>query len=119
MGAVRCVESAGGGDVKMLFAAGIIVGFRFSFVELLFVSVSGLILGIVMLCFGLVASRRLIHYIRVFFDWRYDRKKGASELPPKQDEKGRIAQIMRSSINQVGGNNDVLNQTTFSITYTD
>ena len=37
----------------------------------------------------------------------------------KQDEKGRIVQIMRSSINQVGGNNDVLNQTTFSITYTD
>ena len=37
----------------------------------------------------------------------------------KQDEKGRIVQIMRSSINQVGGNNDVLNQTTFNITYTD
>ena len=84
------MKSAGGGDVKMLFAAGIVVGLRFSFVELLFVSVSGLVLGVVMLCFGLVGSRRLIHYARVLFDWRYDRKKGAAGLPPKQDEKGRI-----------------------------
>ena len=83
-------RSAGGGDVKMMFATGIIVGFRFSFVELLFVSIAGLLLGIGMLCFGMVMSRRMVHYLRVIFDWRYDRRKGAENLPPKSDEKGRV-----------------------------
>ena len=84
------MRSAGGGDVKMMFATGLIVGWRFAFVELLFVSIAGLVLGLVMLCFGLVLSRRLVHYVRVIFDWRYDRRKGAEELPPKSDEKGRV-----------------------------
>lgn len=84
------MKSAGGGDVKMLFAAGVITGLRFAFAELLFVSLFGLLVGVIMLCFGLVASARLRHVLRVVFDWRYDRKKGAAELPPKTDERMRV-----------------------------
>ena len=74
----------------MLFAAGVITGFRFAFAELLFVSLSGLLVGVVMLCCGRVAFARLRHYLRIVFDWRYDRRKGAAELPSKSDERTRI-----------------------------
>lgn len=84
------MKSAGGGDVKMLFAAGVITGFRFAFAELLFVSLSGLLVGVVMLCCGRVAFARLRYYLRIVFDWHYDRRKGAAELPPKSDERTRI-----------------------------
>lgn len=84
------MKSAGGGDVKMFFAAGVITGVRFAFAELLFVSLFGLLVGLVMLCFGMVTSARLRHYLRVIFDWRYDRKKGAADLPSKNDERARI-----------------------------
>lgn len=84
------LKSAGGGDVKMMFATGVIVGFRYSFAEMLFVSIAGLVLAIVLLCLGKVAAKRLLHYLRIIFDWRYDRKKGAEGLPPKESEKGRI-----------------------------
>ena len=43
-----------------------------------------------MLCFGMVASTRIRHYLRILFDWRYDRKKGASKLPPQTDERMRV-----------------------------
>ena len=53
-------------------------------------SIAGLVLAIVLLCLGKVAAKRLLHYLRIIFDWRYDRKKGAEGLPPKESEKGRI-----------------------------
>ena len=84
------MKSAGGGDVKMIFATGVIVGFRYSFAEMLFVSIAGLVLALVLLCLGQVTYKRLVHYIRIVFDWRYDRKKGAEGLPPKESETGRI-----------------------------
>lgn len=52
------MKGAGGGDVKMMFGAGIATGFHLCVAELLFVSVSGLILGLVMLIAGKVAFRR-------------------------------------------------------------
>lgn len=84
------LKSAGGGDVKMLFAAGVITGFRFAFTELLFVSLIGLLVGLIMVCFGLVTTARLRHCLRIVFDWRYDRKKGAENLPKKTDERTRV-----------------------------
>ena len=57
---------------------------------MLFISLTGLLLGLVMLAFGRVRSSRLKHWLRVIFDWRYDRKKGAENLPPKNDEKERV-----------------------------
>ena len=76
------LKSAGGGDVKMMLATGVIVGFRYSFAEMLFVSIAGLALAIVMMCFGKVTAKRLVHYLRIILDWRYDRKKGEEGLPP-------------------------------------
>ena len=52
------MKGAGGGDVKMMFGAGIATGLRLCVAELLFVSVSGLILGLAMLIAGKVAFRR-------------------------------------------------------------
>lgn len=52
------MKGAGGGDVKMMFGAGIAAGLRLCVAELLFVSVSGLLLGLGMLVAGKVAFRR-------------------------------------------------------------
>ena len=83
-------KAAGGGDVKMLFATGIISGLKYSFAELLFVSAAGVLLGIIMLAFRMVQPTRMRHYARMLLDWRYDRKKAEESLPPKTSEKGRI-----------------------------
>ncbi len=84
------LKGAGGGDLKMIFAAGIFTGFRFCCAEMLFVSLAGLFLGLVMLIFGKVNAARLKHFLRTIFDWRYDRKTGAEKLPEKKDEKTRV-----------------------------
>ena len=52
------MRGAGGGDVKMMFGAGIAAGLRLCVAELLFVSVSGLLLGLGMLVAGKVAFRK-------------------------------------------------------------
>ncbi len=83
-------KGAGGGDLKMIAAAGIFTGLRYCCAEMLFVSLTGLLLGLVMLICGKARASRLIHWLRTVFDWRYDRKKGAVELPDKNDEKGRV-----------------------------
>ncbi len=84
------MKGAGGGDLKMLFATGIVTGLRLCFAELLFVSLSGLALGLIMMIFGWVSSNRLKHYLRSVFDWRYDRKAGKAVLPEKNDERSRV-----------------------------
>lgn len=56
------LKSAGGGDLKMLFAAGIITGVRFCVAQLLFVSVSGLVLALVMLVTGRVKRRGAVPF---------------------------------------------------------
>lgn len=84
------LKGAGGGDLKMIFAAGIFTGFRYCCAEMLFVSLAGLFLGLVMLVFGKVNAARLKHFFRFLFDWRYDRKAGAENLPEKNDERVRV-----------------------------
>ncbi|MBQ9366905.1 MAG: prepilin peptidase [Victivallales bacterium] len=84
------MRGAGGGDVKMLFGAGIATGLRYCFAELLFVSLTGLFLGLVMVLCKSVTTARLKHCLRIVFDWKYDRKAGAEELPAREDERGRI-----------------------------
>lgn len=81
---------AGGGDLKMMFAAGIFTGLRYACAEMLFVSLTGLLLAVIMLICGWVNPARLKHWLRSVFDWRYDRKAGAASLPPRSDEKGRV-----------------------------
>lgn len=84
------MRGAGGGDVKMLFAAGAIVGWNRILNLLWFTSVAGLIFGIGMLIVGKLDGSRLKHGARCLFDWRYDRKAGAAKLPPKESDKVRI-----------------------------
>lgn len=84
------LHSAGGGDVKMLFAAGAVVGRGGVVGLLLYVSLAGLALALLFLLFGRVDRSRLVHYARCVFDWRYDRAAGLAALPPKSSEKVRV-----------------------------
>ena len=84
------LKGAGGGDLKMIFAVGIFTGFRYCCAELLFISLTGLLLGIVMLIGNKVDGQRLKHYLRSIFDWRYDRKAGKKSLPENVSEKDKI-----------------------------
>ncbi len=83
-------RGAGAGDLKMFFGVGIATGLHLCFAELLYVSVTGLVLGLVMLLLGRVDGVRLKHYCRCVFDWRYDRAAGAAVLPPRGDERCRV-----------------------------
>jgi Flp pilus assembly protein protease CpaA len=84
------MRGAGGGDVKMLFAAGAIVGLARVLMMIVVTSLAGVLLGVVMLLTGRLDGARLKHYLRCLFDWRYDRKAGAALLPPRESEKVRI-----------------------------
>lgn len=84
------LHSAGGGDVKMLFAVGCIMGLDKAAEVILFTSLAGLLLMFVMLLMGMADGRRLKHYFRCLFDWRYDRAAGKATLPPKDSDKVRV-----------------------------
>lgn len=84
------MRGAGGGDVKMLFAAGIMAGWGRLIPLLWFMSLSGLALAVVMLVGNRADGARLKHYARSLLDWRYDRKAGAEALPPKESARVRV-----------------------------
>ena len=84
------MRGAGGGDVKMLFAAGAMVGWSGVLPLLWFTSLAGLAMGAVMLASGHLDGARLRHFLRCALDWRYDRKAGAAALPPKESARFRI-----------------------------
>jgi len=84
------LRGAGGGDVKMLFAAGAVVGWNGLFELLWVTSLAGLVMAAVMLIAGELDPSRLKHYVRSAFDWRYDRRAGAAALPPKDAARFRV-----------------------------
>lgn len=84
------LRTAGAGDVKMLFAAGVIAGPGNVLNLILLISFAGLILAIIMLAIKSVNTARLKHYLRCMFDFRYDRKKGRETLPPPESETCRV-----------------------------
>jgi prepilin peptidase CpaA len=84
------MHGAGGGDVKMLFAAGAIAGSGRFLDMLIITSVAGVVMGVAMLVLGKLDGARLKHLWRALVDWRYDRKAAAARLPPKDSEKVRI-----------------------------
>ena len=84
------VRAAGAGDLKYLFAGGLLVGFPAVFPMLLLTSVFGLVLGIVMQITGRVDAARLKHFFRCVCDWRYDRAEGRKNLPDRESETVRI-----------------------------
>ncbi len=84
------LRGAGGGDVKMLFAAGAMVGWTGLLPMLVYMSLAGVAIGVVMLLWGSLDASRLRHCFRCCFDWRYDRKAGKAALPPRESEQVRI-----------------------------
>ena len=84
------MHGAGGGDVKMMAAAGAVVGWSAVLYLLWFASLVGIFLGIGMIVFGKLDASRVKHCLRCVFDWRYDRKAGREALPPKDSEKVRM-----------------------------
>jgi prepilin peptidase CpaA len=84
------MKAAGGGDVKMLFACGILVGMGQVMNLLFFMSIAGFLLSLVMWVAGRVDMRRVAHYARCLFDWRYDRTLGRASLPPRDNERCRV-----------------------------
>lgn len=84
------MRGAGGGDVKMLFAAGTMAGWSRVLHLLWYMSLAGLVLAVVMLVLKQADGARLQHYARCLVDWRYDRKAGAAALPPKESDRARM-----------------------------
>ncbi len=84
------LRAAGAGDVKFLFASGLLVGYPAVFPMLLLTSVFGLLLGLFMQLSGQFDAARLKHLTRTLFDWRYDRQQGRRNLPDRENEKVRI-----------------------------
>ena len=79
------LRSAGGGDVKMIAGCGLWMTQYDIIPFLTFTCFAGFLLGMAMLLSGRVTSARVKHYLRILFDWRYDRKAGREALPPKED----------------------------------
>ncbi len=84
------LRGAGAGDVKMLLSVGCLSGFPGIFMTLVITSVSGLILGAVMILCGKTDPARIKHFLRCCIDIRYDRTAGKAALPEKKNEKVRI-----------------------------
>ena len=84
------LRAAGAGDVKMLFAAGLIAGPGNTLNLILLVSMAGLVLALAMLFAGKVNTARVKHYCRCLFDFRYDREQGRNTLPPADTENCRV-----------------------------
>lgn len=84
------LRAAGAGDVKMLFAAGLIAGPGNTLNLILLVSLAGLVLAVLMLVFRKVNAARVKHYCRCLFDFRYDRAEGRKNLPSPDTESCRV-----------------------------
>lgn len=84
------MRGAGGGDVKMLFASGAVVGWGGLLPMLWVMALAGIVLGIVLIVAGRVDGSRVRHYAQCAFNWRYDRKAGAAAIAPKSSEKARM-----------------------------
>ncbi len=84
------MRGAGGGDLKMLFAAGAIVGWHALFELLWMTSLAGVVMAFVMLVAGELDPIRLKHVLRCLFDWRYDRRASVECLPARDAARLRV-----------------------------
>jgi prepilin peptidase CpaA len=84
------LRGAGGGDVKMLAACGAFVGWERLLPLLVYTAFAGLGVAVGMWLFGRLDGRRVAHYGRCLFDWRYDRAAGRTGLPPAESERVRV-----------------------------
>ncbi len=95
-------RGAGGGDVKLLFAAGAVVGWSGMLNFLLLTSVAGVAFGIFLMLVGRLDGARMKHGLRSLADWRYDRKAGRSTLPPRDSERVRMPFAVPVAIGLIG-----------------
>lgn len=95
-------RGAGGGDVKLLFAAGVIVGWSRVIYFLLLTSVAGVVFGLCLMIFGRMDGARIRHYLRTMVDWRYDRKAGRSDLPSPESDRVRMPFAVPVAIGLIG-----------------
>lgn len=84
------IRTAGAGDVKYLFAGGLLVGWPAALPMLFLTSVFGVLIGAAMQLSGRLDGARLKHLFRCLFDWRYDRAEGRRKLPDKENERVRV-----------------------------
>ena len=84
------IRAAGAGDLKYLFAGGLLVGYPAVFPMLFLTSIYGLLLGIGMQIAGKLDGARIRHYLHCLFDLRYDRAAGRKNLPDRSSEKVRV-----------------------------
>ncbi len=84
------LRGAGGGDVKMIFAAGAVAGWRQVLPLLFYTSLAGVVVVIVMLLSKQLDPSRLKHYGRCLVDWRYDRAAGREKLPAADSQQVRV-----------------------------
>ena len=96
------MRGAGGGDVKMMFAAGAITGWNRVMMLLWITSLAGVVFGTAMLVGGKLDGARVKHLVRCIFDWRYDRRKGASGLPSREDDRVRVPFSIPITVGMIG-----------------
>lgn len=84
------IRAAGAGDLKYLFAGGLLVGYPAVLPMLFLTSFYGLLLGIGMRIAGKLDGARIRHIMHCMFDFRYDRETGKKNLPDRSSEKVRI-----------------------------
>lgn len=78
------LKGAGGGDVKMMAAAGAMVGWPAVIGLIFYTSLAGLAMGVGYLLMRPRSRARIGHWLRCAVDWRYDRAAGAQafSVPP-------------------------------------
>ncbi len=92
------MRAAGGGDVKMMFAAGAAVGWGGLLDLLILTSLAGMVMAITLLAAGAVSSVRVSHFIQSILNPWYDRKAGSATLPSRVDERVRMPFSMAIAI---------------------
>ena len=92
------LRAAGGGDVKMMFAAGAAVGWVGLLDLLVLTSLAGVVMAFGLLSTGMVSATRLSHWVQTLFNPKYDRKAGALALPSSADERVRMPFSMAIAI---------------------
>ncbi len=96
------MRAAGGGDVKMLAAAGAAAGPSGVLPLLLHTSVAGLVVALAWLAAGRADPARLRHLGNLLFNPRYDRAAGAASLPDRGQEKVRVPFALAIALGLLG-----------------
>jgi prepilin peptidase CpaA len=79
------LRSAGAGDVKMLAAVGLLVGYPLILYVLTLSSVIGMVMAIWVILTRRLDAPRVLHLLKCCFCYHYDRVEGRKSLPPRNE----------------------------------